>query len=84
MRRIRDLGEFWWCEGRVECLSRTYIIAYLDGRILPLYLKREKITQERQTFTIVVDKRPTRGGIDPYNKLIDRISDDNMIDVTEK
>lgn len=50
----------------------------------PLYLKREKITQERQTFTVVVDQKPTRGGIDPYNKLIDRISDDNMIDVTEK
>jgi hypothetical protein len=50
----------------------------------PLYLKREKITQERQTFTVIVNERPTRGGIDPYNKLIDRISDDNMIDVTEK
>jgi ABC-2 type transport system permease protein len=50
----------------------------------PLYLKREKMTQERQTFTVVVDQRPTRGGIDPYNKLIDRISDDNMIDVAEQ
>jgi hypothetical protein len=48
----------------------------------PLSLKREKITQERQTFTIVVDQAPTRAGIDPYNKLIDRIPDDNMIDVT--
>jgi hypothetical protein len=32
---------------------------------------------------IVVDQQPTRAGIDPYNKLIDRISDDNMIDITE-
>ena len=40
--------------------------------------------QERQIFTVVVDQKPTRGGIDPYNKLIDRISDDNMIDLTEK
>jgi hypothetical protein len=47
----------------------------------PLYMKKEKVTQERQTFTIVVDQQPTRAGIDPYNKLIDRISDDNMIDV---
>ena len=31
-------------------------------------------------FTIVVDRQPTRAGIDPYNKLIDRIADDNMID----
>jgi ABC-2 type transport system permease protein len=49
----------------------------------PLYMKREKLTQERQTFTIVVELQPTRAGIDPYNKLIDRISDDNMIDVTK-
>ncbi len=47
----------------------------------PLYMRREKITQERQTFTVVVDEPPTRAGIDPYNKLIDRIPDDNMIDV---
>jgi hypothetical protein len=50
----------------------------------PLYMKREKLMQEHQTFTITVDKEPTRAGIDPYNKLIDRISDDNMIDVTRQ
>ena len=50
----------------------------------PLYMKREKLTQEHETFTIVVDQQPTRAGIDPYNKLIDRIADDNMIDVTTK
>lgn len=49
----------------------------------PLYMKREKITREHESFTIVVDQQPTRAGIDPYNKLIDRISDDNMIDVAE-
>jgi hypothetical protein len=48
----------------------------------PLYMKREKITRERQTFTITVPSQPTRAGIDPYNKLIDRISDDNLIDVS--
>jgi len=49
----------------------------------PLYLKKEKITQPNQTFEIVVDQLPTRAGIDPINKLIDRIPDDNMIDVTK-
>ncbi len=49
----------------------------------PLYLKKEKITQEKQTFEIVVDERPTRAGIDPYNKLVDRISDDNETDVSK-
>jgi hypothetical protein len=50
----------------------------------PLYMRREKITDERRTFTVVVDQEPTRAGIDPYNKLIDRIADDNMIDVTRQ
>jgi len=49
----------------------------------PLYLKKEKLTQEQNTFEIVVDEMPTRAGIDPYNKLVDRIADDNTIDVTK-
>lgn len=50
----------------------------------PLYMKKEKLTQEHQTFTIIVDRQPTRAGIDTYNKLIDRIADDNMIDVSKQ
>jgi hypothetical protein len=50
----------------------------------PLYLKREKISEERRTFVIVVDEQPTLAGIDPYNKLIDRNADDNMIDVSRQ
>jgi ABC-2 type transport system permease protein len=50
----------------------------------PLYMHREKITQGRQTFDLVLDERPTRAGIDPYNKLIDRIADDNVMDVAEQ
>ena len=50
----------------------------------PLSLKKEKITGEHQTFVVTVAEKPTLAGIDPYNKLIDRISDDNMIDVSIK
>jgi ABC-2 type transport system permease protein len=49
-----------------------------------LSLKKERFTQEKQTFEIVVDQMPTRAGIDPQNKLIDRVSDDNMIDVSKR
>jgi hypothetical protein len=48
-----------------------------------LYLKKEKISSEKQTYEIVVDELPTRAGIDPYNKLIDRVSDDNEVDITK-
>jgi ABC-2 type transport system permease protein len=50
----------------------------------PLYLKKEKFTEDHKTFVIVVDEPPTLAGIDPYNKLIDRNADDNMIDVTKQ
>jgi ABC-2 type transport system permease protein len=50
----------------------------------PLYLKKEKISQHENTFEIMVNEEPTRAGIDPYNKLVDRIADDNMIDVTKQ
>jgi len=51
---------------------------------VPLYLKKEKITEEQSTYQITVDEMPTRAGIDPYNKLVDRIADDNMIDVSKQ
>jgi len=50
----------------------------------PLYLKKEKMTDEHKTFVITVDQQPTLAGIDPYNKLIDRNADDNEIDVTKQ
>jgi aminopeptidase N len=49
----------------------------------PLYLKKEKLTREENTFEIVVNEEPTRAGIDPYHELVDRIVDDNTIDVTK-
>ena len=50
----------------------------------PLYLKKEKFTVEHKTFVITVDQQPTLAGIDPYNKLIDRNAEDNMIDVSKQ
>jgi hypothetical protein len=50
----------------------------------PLYLKKEKLTEEHKTFVFTVDQAPTLAGIDPYNKLIDRNADDNLIDVTKR
>jgi hypothetical protein len=50
----------------------------------PLYLKKERFTEEHRTFEIIVDQPPTFAGIDPYNKLIDRNADDNMVEVTKQ
>jgi hypothetical protein len=49
-----------------------------------LYMERHPIHSGKQTVTVVVDKRPAFAGVDPYNKRIDRNSDDNLaqVDVT--
>jgi hypothetical protein len=49
-----------------------------------LYLQKHKIEQERQEFTVTVDKLPSRAGVDPLIKLIDRNPDDNLVDVTRQ
>ncbi len=49
----------------------------------PYYLERKWLTSGENTFTIITDKKPLKAGIDPYNKLIDRSSDDNLKSVAE-
>lgn len=46
-------------------------------------LKKHRITEPKTTLEFVVDKKPTFAGIDPYNKLIDRNSNDNLAAVEE-
>ena len=42
-----------------------------------LYLRKHRIDEASSTIEIVVDEKPYDAGVDPYNKLIDRVSDDN-------
>jgi ABC-2 type transport system permease protein len=49
-----------------------------------LNLHKEWISQEKSTFELVVDEKPTFAGIDPYNKLIDRDPVDNLIEVEKR
>ena len=48
-----------------------------------LYLQKHKITEGDNEIELVLDQKPERAGIDPYNKLIDRDSGDNIDNVTE-
>jgi hypothetical protein len=56
-------------------------IGVLDANDEPLFLEKRRIDRERTELTVVVDKRPARAGIDPYNKLIDRRPKDNTVAV---
>ncbi len=50
----------------------------------PLYLKKHWLTPGEHTLEFTVDKKPVKAGIDPYNKLIDRIPEDNVKNFTGK
>ncbi len=43
-----------------------------------LYLEKRRITSDTDTIQVIVDRRPVRAGIDPFNKLIDRDPGDNI------
>src|SRR6056297_601909 len=43
-----------------------------------LHLAKHRVTGGDNTFEFTVDQRPAAVGIDPYHKLIDRKSDDNL------
>lgn len=48
-----------------------------------LHFEKRRITSGEQQFVFVVDERPSHVGIDPYNKLIDRNSEDNVSTVDD-
>lgn len=54
------------------------------GQEKPLALQRMRLQAGQRVLTFVVDRLPTRAGIDPYNKLVDRIAEDNLTDVALK
>lgn len=53
-----------------------------EGDEKVLYLERHRITTAEPVIKLVVDGVPFEAGLDPYNKLIDRVSDDNRKRVT--
>jgi ABC-type transport system involved in multi-copper enzyme maturation permease subunit len=53
-----------------------------DGHVL--LLERRAVTAGKNVFEFVLEAAPEFGGIDPYNKLIDRVSGDNIISIDGK
>jgi ABC-2 type transport system permease protein len=53
-----------------------------DGSETVLFMEKRRVTEPEQVFEIVVERPPVRAGIDPYNKLVDRDSNDNLRSVS--
>ncbi|WP_224364850.1 ABC transporter permease/M1 family aminopeptidase [Hyalangium versicolor] len=56
-------------------------VGVLDKDGKPLFLEKRRIQQEDVTFTVEVDQRPAKAGLDPLYKLIDRKPEDNTVTV---
>lgn len=54
----------------------------IEGSDHVLMLEKRRVDDTSMRFTVVVDQEPLWVGIDPYNKLIDRNSDDNLRQVS--
>lgn len=63
----------------------VFVEKEIDGEIeeVPLYFEKQKFTNIHNDIKIIVDEKPTSVGIDPYNKLIDVVSNDNRRDSKE-
>lgn len=54
----------------------------IEGSDHVLYMQKHRINETMMRIELIVDQEPVYVGIDPYNKLIDRNSDDNLSRVT--
>jgi ABC-2 type transport system permease protein len=55
-----------------------------SGEGKPLYFAKHRIASGSQRIEVVVDEEPARAGIDPYHKLIDRVTQDNTVTATKR
>jgi len=81
----RDIGE-----GTAKDLIEIGIFAE-DGKNekgmtkkMPLYLKKHWLSPGEHKLEFIVESKPVKAGIDPYNKLIDRIPEDNVKTVEKR
>ena len=49
-----------------------------EGKIL--HMEKRRLGSGEAVFEIVVDEEPARAGVDPFNKLIDRNPENNLVD----
>lgn len=54
---------------------------FAPGKDDPFYLARHRIRTGKQTLRIIVPQEPSRAGVDPYGKLIERERGDNVLEV---
>lgn len=54
---------------------------FAPGKEAPVYLTRHRIRSGKQTIRVIVPQQPSRAGVDPSGKLIERERGDNVAEV---
>jgi ABC-2 type transport system permease protein len=54
---------------------------FAAGKDDPIYLTRHRIRSGKQTIRVIVPREPSRAGVDPYRKLIERERGNNVVGV---
>jgi ABC-2 type transport system permease protein len=57
------------------------VALFAPGKKDPIYLARHRIRSGKQTIRIIAPQEPSRAGVDPFGKLIERERGDNVVDV---
>lgn len=72
-------------ENEVPMHDRVEVGVFAGDREHPeiLYMDKHILGGATETVTVVVDQEPVFAGVDPWHKLIDRDSDDNLVNVSE-
>ncbi|MDI6740509.1 MAG: hypothetical protein QME74_09120 [Candidatus Edwardsbacteria bacterium] len=66
--------------------SKVPVKDYIDIGVLgkddkELFLKKYIIDKPKMKFDVTMDEKPVKAGIDPWHKLIDKHSSDNLVKV---
>jgi len=80
-RKLKANGDGVETEVPIHDLIEVGVFSGRKDQEKPIHVEKQWITKNDQTIEFIIDQKPTRAGIDPYNKLIDRNPDDNMVDV---
>jgi len=59
------------------------VAVFAAGNDRPIYFGRHRVTSGKQTLKILVSQQPSRAGVNPEGKLIERVREDNVVKVTE-
>ena len=82
--RTKDIAMRDWIDIGVFAEVKGESAKRFDRIGMPLYLRKHPVDSGSQRFSVIVDRKPTRAGIDPLHKLVDRFIPNNTVGIKDK